>query len=386
MGSTQIGGSQINKNWLIAAGGGLVMTAAVGVVTLFSGQNASGITTYKNLSDGAREQSGRLLIESGSAAFYVNPITRQIGVRTNSPKVPLEIVGMGSGSALYAATSLASSGTLTANGAVTLKALTNCTVIQTSGAGVLSCGSGASGLSQVSADARYVKKAGDTMTGGLVLAGQSAVQAALRIASGAIATSPIDGDVFQDKTKHALGVYMNGIKQFVPGVLFSSTATGAVKNTTTETTVVGAGTGSKTLPAKFFVPGKTIHLVAYGILHTHVSGPGTINMQFKLGSTAVAITGANGLPAGINDTIWSADLFLTDQTTGTAGRVVAAGYFKYQQSGTANPVFFSMKPQVGYSVNIDTTASQVVDLTATFVVADVTQYIDSWMVLLTSLN
>ena len=66
----------------------------------------------------------------------------------------------------------AGSSKLSVSGAVTVSALKNCDTIDTDANGTLVCGSdagGTAGLSLVNADARYVKKQGDVMTGGLLI-------------------------------------------------------------------------------------------------------------------------------------------------------------------------------------------------------------------------
>ncbi len=91
-----------------------------------------------------------------------------IGNTSIDSNVRLEIIGMASGRVLHAQDRLASSGTLVVQSGVTFKSLTNCSALQTDSAGALSCGS-AGGLSQTTADSRYVNVSGDTMTGGLII-------------------------------------------------------------------------------------------------------------------------------------------------------------------------------------------------------------------------
>jgi hypothetical protein len=106
--------------------------------------------------------TGGLLIQSGGT-----PGTIKAGHL-------LEIKGAMSGASLTIMSNLASSGTLVVKNSVTFKSLTSCAVVVTSSTGVLSCGSFPSGGTSTGAlqtafDNRYVKKAGDTMTGGLLI-------------------------------------------------------------------------------------------------------------------------------------------------------------------------------------------------------------------------
>lgn len=85
----------------------------------------------------------------------------------------IEVIGTASGSQIHATQQLRSSGSLAVAGAVTFKALPNCTALETIN-GTVTCGTddtsaGGGGLSQTAADARYVTQGGDAMTGGLLL-------------------------------------------------------------------------------------------------------------------------------------------------------------------------------------------------------------------------
>ncbi len=121
--------------------------------------------TATNISARNTLSGSALTIMAGNSSF-LGPLN--LGSTNYDSNIKLEIIGMASGRVLHAQDRLASSGTLVVQSGVTFKSLTNCSALQTDSAGALSCGS-AGGLSQTTADSRYVNVSGDTMTGGLII-------------------------------------------------------------------------------------------------------------------------------------------------------------------------------------------------------------------------
>ncbi len=158
---TQLSYKQINPRWTIGAGLGIVATAATGIVVMFTNQNAAGIDTYKELSDGSIEQSGSLLVrDSTTTTLHADVSTRRVGVGKSNPKSTLDVLGTMSGRLL------------------TVSALRTCT-LKTSSTGSVLCGtdnvngaevgtSALSGAIVTIGDSRYLRLAGGTMTGNLI--------------------------------------------------------------------------------------------------------------------------------------------------------------------------------------------------------------------------
>src|SRR5258707_5007493 len=101
MAATAISYSQLAKLWTVGAGLGITLLSGGGNPVLRASQNQLGVQTMQEDANGNRTQSGSLLVESGSTTLFANSALRRVGIRTNSPKVALEIIGMGSGSALF---------------------------------------------------------------------------------------------------------------------------------------------------------------------------------------------------------------------------------------------------------------------------------------------
>lgn len=134
--------------------------------------------------------------------------------------------------------------------------------------------------------------------------------------------------------------------------LFIQTASVTVGNTTTETTLIGAGAGSVTLPANFFSStGKTARVTITGY-YSRTSGSQT--WRFKIGGTTI-IT----MLASINGTnvLWSLDLIITCRATGVTGTVQVQ-----PTNASVNTTIVSSVARTTTST-INTTVSQTLDIT-----------------------
>jgi hypothetical protein len=144
------------------------------------------------------------------------------------------------------------------------------------------------------------------------------------------------------------------------GAIYTQTSSVSVTNTVTETSVLNS---TITLPANTLNIGKTIRFKLSG-LHSAVSSP-TIRIKVKLGTTIILDTTAvttsnltNGLVVIEGD--------ITCRTTGTSGSVYGQGL--YNEYGTTNN--FNQMINTG-ATTINTTTSQVLDVTVTWGTASV---------------
>lgn len=142
----------------------------------------------------------------------------------------------------------------------------------------------------------------------------------------------------------------------VNGRIFIATANVTHANSTTETSIIGTGVGSLTLPANVLRIAKSILSDLSGFLSC--TGTPTLNIRLKLGSTTIAATGAITLETGLANAILSVHALLTCRTVGGSGTVIASGTVSL---GTK---VFNLHPVSGAAVTIDTTASQVLSITA----------------------
>lgn len=183
--------------------------------------------------------------------------------------------------------------------------------------------------------------------------------------------STTETTVWNDSTQKTMAQYINGIKGFPAQVIFTQTADGGPYQTTNATSLFGAGVGTLTLPANFFVAGKTVNIRIRGYMTTAGSSQGNFTVIAKLGSTTLGTTTAAALVAGANTFEWWIEYVITCRTTGASGTVIGQGSFNHNRS-SATPVITphvigsgTFARSVTAAVTIDTTASQVIDITGT---------------------
>jgi hypothetical protein len=182
----------------------------------------------------------------------------------------------------------------------------------------------------------------------------------------------LEGAVWQNDAQNALATYVGGLASTLPGVIYTSTADKNVASTTAETSIIPTGTGTLTLPANFWVVGKTIKITLIGFLRSKSSAPGTLDVRTKLGAVNIGATGGFVMDTGLSDIITRVNVLMTCRTTGATGTVKVCGALEYLGSGVT---YFKVQPFSQGSMVVDTTASSALDMTATFSVSDAT---NSW--------
>lgn len=229
-----------------------------------------------------------------------------------------------------------------------------------------------------------------TPTAALDLPASVAGAASLRIRTGVAPSSPNEGDIWFDSTQKTLQAYLNGIKRGYVGVLFTSTANGTCGGTGNETSIIGTGVGTMTLPAAFFTVGKTIRITVYGAYSTKASGAGNLTIKIKLGSTIICAIPATAVTANLTKQPFVIDVIITCRTTGATGTVIGQGDL-FLVIATAQTGVSYMLPNQGTDTltpvaNIATTGTLLVDVTATWSVSDAANTISSTNVVLEVLN
>ena len=206
---------------------------------------------------------------------------------------------------------------------------------------------------------------GDIFCGGQgKFSGGSTAQAPINILASVAPTSPAADDFWNDTSQKALIAFLNGgLKHYYQAAFFTSSATVTVANTTTETTLLGAGIGSLTIPASFFVVGKTIRLRMYGVYSTEAV-PITLRIRIKLDSSNYGDTTAITTAGSLSNRFWCIEMIMTCRSTGAGGSVFTQAYFLHQDNAvaTAAPSMWTMS-QSG-AQGIDTTDAKTVEVTA----------------------
>lgn len=227
-----------------------------------------------------------------------------------------------------------------------------------------------------SATNTYGEDADLTFTGGDTLNFTKGVTTTITHTAGSGGTT--DGMSWNDTTQKAHAVYEAGVKQMLVGTLFTQTNTVTVANTAAETAITGTGVGTLTLPANFFVAGKTIRFYARGF-HSSTANP-NVTVKFKLGSTTIMTTATVSGGNGSNDG-FVAFGDITCRTTGGSGTVIGQGQYLELHSSAAILGMVSTG-----TTTIDTTASQAVSVTFTWGTASASNTISCTNFTLEALN
>jgi hypothetical protein len=209
--------------------------------------------------------------------------------------------------------------------------------------------------------------------------------ASLRIQSGTAPTSPNDGDYWNDSTQKANQSFIDGIKQSLEGVIFTQTADKTVTNTVTETSIVGTGVGTLTLPANFFVAGKTLRVRIGGVYTTPGLATPSVTIKVKYGSTVLATTTTSSLLSGATNLEFDGEVLISCRTTGATGTVMTHGDIEYS-TGLAGTIAVDSLNNAGATTTIDTTTSNLFDITIQWDSATATRSVKSTVVTAEVLN
>lgn len=144
----------------------------------------------------------------------------------------------------------------------------------------------------------------------------------------------------------------------------------ALTNTTTATSIIPAAR-KITLPSGFFDRvGKRLHIEAAGRISTAAATPGTLTLDIRLGSTVVFNGGASGtLATSASNLTWKIEMDLVCRAIGTSATVLGTGKLFCAGLSATTPMMLlpTSAPAVGNT--FDSTASQTLDLFATWSVA-----------------
>jgi len=137
-----------------------------------------------------------------------------------------------------------------------------------------------------------------------------------------------------------------------------------------------------TLPANFFVAGKTVRLTGKGVYTTNAIGANIV-VKVKLGSTVIATNTTSALLTTGSNNQFSFECLVTCRTTGASGTVMTSGSVNYKATGGR---VFDDLDNAGATTTVDTTASKLVDVTVTWDSATATRTITTTLVSLEVLN
>lgn len=146
--------------------------------------------------------------------------------------------------------------------------------------------------------------------------------------------------------------------------VFRQTASVTFGNTTTETTLIGAGSGSLQLAANQLVAGSTIRLRAKGTLGNVAST--TWRFKLKLGANTIVDTTAVAMtPAPAPGSTFELEVAATVRTTGVGGTCLGIFVLHYATSASAAAIFPNAASVVTGTIDTQTGA-QALDCTLQF--------------------
>lgn len=153
--------------------------------------------------------------------------------------------------------------------------------------------------------------------GAITMAASTTSNASYRVPAGAAPTSPVVNDYWIDSTWQNEVAFIASIKQVRRAQIYQQCTLRRVTATTSETSMIGTGKGTNTLPANFLLANKRIKITAFGYLTTDMTNPTDITFKVKLGATTLSVAGAQAMVIGVVETAWrfEADIMMTDATT-----------------------------------------------------------------------
>ena len=163
--------------------------------------------------------------------------------------------------------------------------------------------------------------------------------------------------------------------------LFAQTAKGpSISNTTVESSIIGTGVGSLSIPANAFKVGDSFRAKLTG--HISAANNDTIDIKIKSGLILLADTGVLTLPS-ISDLNWTIEVDFTVRTIGSAGvaSIVSSGIFTYMKN--ASNAFEGDTFSIVNATTFDTTVSNTLDITVTWGTASASNIISSDLFTLT---
>lgn len=152
-------------------------------------------------------------------------------------------------------------------------------------------------------------------------------------------------------------------------VLFVQTANKSVTNTTTETSLIGTGLGSVTIPASSLNVGDVIRIKIKGVYAAIFILPDTVGYfktRFKINGTTLETNTCNGIidtNPDLRD--FEIEALLTIRTVGSSGTFISHGTINYTKLDAAN-TFYKLSESLSLTAStspINTTISNTLDFT-----------------------
>lgn len=166
--------------------------------------------------------------------------------------------------------------------------------------------------------------------------------------------------------------------------LFAQTVSSTpITNTTTESSLIGTGVGSLTVPANGFKVGDSFHAKLIG--HISCNSSATIDIKIKADGVILANTGVIDLDTCTNKH-WEINIYFTIRSLGSDGvaSISSGGIFSYTRNASTN--FEGSNFSIINNTTFDTTISNTLDITAKWGSANAADSIYSEIFILNKMN
>lgn len=199
---------------------------------------------------------------------------------------------------------------------------------------------------------------------------------------------PFEGNSFLGLIARLRGAFYHRSDN-LPRLLYTATASATVANTTTETSIIGTGAGSLSMPVAaaaappvaampFWFAGKTIRVRVMGYISQLVAGPNR-TVKIYLGSTALGTVGPSSVATAVTSVGFLYEFLITCRTAGATGTAFTQATLFHRTLGQSYMDSTS-------TVTIDTTAAAALDVKFTWGTADPGNTITSTNVTVEALN
>lgn len=178
-----------------------------------------------------------------------------------------------------------------------------------------------------------------------------------------------DGDY--KPTVVPVNVVAAGLAPFLPPAstgLFTQIANGpTVTNTVTESTIIGVGLGSLSVPANIFQVGDSFRVNVVG--HISAKNNDTLRLRLKSGTILLADTGVITMPS-ITSKHYEISVNFTIRSIGAAGTASIASGGQFTYSKNASNAFEGADFSIVNNTTFDTTILNTLNITAEWGAAD----------------
>ncbi len=144
--------------------------------------------------------------------------------------------------------------------------------------------------------------------------------------------------------------------------LFAQTGTSiTISGTTSETSLIGTGVGTLSVPANGFQVGDSFRAVLGGIVN--IGNGQTIRIRVKTDSVVLLDSGVQTLINNVDDAIWSLNIDFTIRSLGGVGvaSIVSLGSFHYTKTNNGTVEGFAFNTV--NNTTFDTTDNNTLDIT-----------------------